>query len=87
MLALSRGEGQSIIIDGRIEVKVVKWSRSAVRLAIQAPREVIVDRDEVWRRTHPGEKTPLEKAGDERQERLSPGGPEGPNPPPAPPTA
>ena len=55
MLALSRGEGQSIIIDGTIEVKIVKWSRSSVRLAIQAPRAVTVDRDEIWRKMHPGQ--------------------------------
>ncbi|HVT81293.1 MAG TPA: carbon storage regulator, partial [Phycisphaerae bacterium] len=71
MLALARGEGQSIIIDGNIEVKVVKWSRSSVRLAIQAPREVTVDRDEVWRKMHPGEATPLEKAEAERKERFA----------------
>jgi len=71
MLALARGEGQSIIIDGNIEVKVVKWSRSSVRLAIQAPREVTVDRDEVWRKMHPNEATPLEKAEAERKERFA----------------
>jgi len=70
MLALSRGEGQSIIINGTIEVKVVKWSRSAVRLAIQAPREVAVDRDEIWRKLHPTDLTPLEKADRERQLRF-----------------
>ena len=62
MLALSRTEGQSIIIDGIIEIRVVKWSRNCVRLAIQAPREVSVDRDEIWKRVHPGEKSPMEKA-------------------------
>lgn len=71
MLALSRGEGQSIIIDGRIEVKIVKWSRSSVRLAIQAPREVAVDRDEIWRKMHPNESTPLEKAETDRLARLN----------------
>jgi carbon storage regulator CsrA len=80
MLALARGEGQSIIIDGNIEVKIVKWSRSSVRLAIQAPREVAVDRDEIWRKMHPGQLTPLERAEKDRRERL---GPEGhPTPPP-----
>lgn len=85
MLALSRGEGQSIIIDGRIEVKIVKWSRSSVRLAIQAPREVAVDRDEIWRRMHPGQLTPLEVADQERQQRFAQ---QPPNqaPPPAGPT-
>jgi len=71
MLALARGEGQSIIIDGNIEVKIVKWSRSSVRLAIQAPREVSVDRDEIWRKMHPGQQTPLEKAEVERRERFA----------------
>src|SRR3954470_16774087 len=71
MLALARGEGQSIIIDGHIEVKIVKWSRSSVRLAIQAPREIAVDRDEIWRKMHPGEMTPLEKAEQERKERFA----------------
>jgi len=71
MLALSRGEGQSIIIDGKIEVKIVKWSRSSVRLAIQAPREVHVDRDEIWRKMNPGQMSPLEKAEKERNERIA----------------
>jgi len=74
MLALSRGEGQSIIIDGHIEVKIVKWSRSSVRLAIQAPREVTVDRDEIWRKMNPGQVTPLEKAEQERKERFAQSG-------------
>ena len=83
MLALARGEGQSIIIDGRIEVKIVKWSRSSVRIAIQAPREVLVDRDEIWRKMHPNEATPLEKAEKERNERLGLTGP-GPSKPATP---
>ncbi len=89
MLALSRGEGQSIIIDGHIEVKIVKWSRSSVRLAIQAPRAVTVDRDEVWRKMHEGQLTPLEKAELERKERFArEGGPPHPTSeaiPPSPP--
>lgn len=71
MLALSRGEGQSIIIDGHIEVKIVKWSRSSVRLAIQAPRSVTVDRDEIWRKMNPGKPSPLEQAEAERKERFA----------------
>lgn len=62
MLALSRGEGQSIIINGTIEVKIVKWTRSSVRLAIEAPRDVTIDRDEVWRKMHPDLPTPLDQA-------------------------
>src|SRR5258708_3723718 len=70
MLALARSEGQSIIIDGKIEVKIVKWSRSSVRLAIQAPREIAVDRDEIWRKMNPGKPTPVEVAEKERNARL-----------------
>jgi len=80
MLALARSEGQSIIINGTIEVKVVKWSRSSVRLAIQAPREVTVDRDEIWRKMNPGTPTPLEKAEVERRERFAREGKSGPVP-------
>ena len=72
MLALSRGEGQSIIIDGHIEIKIVKWSRSSVRLAIQAPREITVDRDEIWRKMNPGKPTPLEQAELDRGPRTFP---------------
>lgn len=75
MLALARSEGQSIIIDGRIEVKIVKWTRSSVRLAIQAPREVTVDREEIWRKMHPGEMSPLEVAEKQRAEKLGQNGP------------
>ena len=81
MLALARTEGQSIIIDGRIEVKVVKWSRSSVRLAIQAPREVTVDREEIWRKMHPGQLSPLELAEKARAEKQAQDGP--PDPPKA----
>lgn len=84
MLALSRGEGQSIIIDGKIEVKVVKWSRGNVRLAIQAPREVSVDRDEIWRRMHPDQKTPLERAELDRQLRFDGNATAAQSPPPSP---
>ncbi len=84
MLALSRTEGQSIIINGNIEVKVVKWSRSSVRLAIQAPREISIDRDEIWRKNNPGQHTPLELADAERNARLGlappPVGPNAVNP-------
>ena len=88
MLALSRGEGQSIIIDGHIEVKIVKWSRSSVRLAIQAPREIAVDRDEIWRRMHPGQPTPLGQAELQRPPHLphSPSSPTSSSPPPPAPT-
>ncbi len=87
MLALARTEGQSIIIDGNIEVKIVKWSRSSVRLAIQAPREISVDRDEIWRKENPGKPTPLEVAEAERKAKFAAAASAPPPAPPADPSA
>jgi carbon storage regulator len=50
MLVLSRSLGESIVIDDQIHVRIVKISGGRVRLAVDAPREVSVDRKEVWAR-------------------------------------
>lgn len=48
MLILSRKINQSIIIDGRIVIKVLRIERDTVKLGIQAPAEVSVHRQEVF---------------------------------------
>ena len=48
MLILSRKIGESIVIDGRITVKVTLVEGSVVKLGIEAPREVPVHRQEVY---------------------------------------
>jgi len=48
MLVLSRKEGQSIVIQGRIEVSVLDVGRHRVRLGVKAPKEMAVHRREVW---------------------------------------
>jgi carbon storage regulator len=48
MLVLSRRVGEVIVIGGMVRVKVVELRGNKVRLAIDAPREVAVDREEVW---------------------------------------
>lgn len=48
MLVLSRKVGESIVIDGRITVCVSRVSGGRVRLMVDAPRHVPVDRLEVW---------------------------------------
>ncbi|MBI3416696.1 MAG: carbon storage regulator CsrA [Verrucomicrobia bacterium] len=48
MLILSRKINESIIIDGRISVKVVRVDGEVVKLGIQAPLEVPVHRHEVY---------------------------------------
>jgi carbon storage regulator len=48
MLILSRKSGESIVIDGRIHVKVVRVEGEVVKIGIEAPSEVPVHRQEVY---------------------------------------
>ncbi|HEY5234455.1 MAG TPA: carbon storage regulator CsrA [Verrucomicrobiae bacterium] len=48
MLILSRKLGESIVIDGRIHVTVMRVDGDVVKLGIAAPSEVPVHRQEVY---------------------------------------
>jgi len=48
MLILSRKSGESIMIDGRIHVKIVRVDGDVVKLGIEAPADVPVHRHEVY---------------------------------------
>lgn len=51
MLVLTRKEGQSIIIDGKIKITFLEHKPGcyhAIRLGIEAPPEVSVWREELW---------------------------------------
>ena len=48
MLVLSRKVGESVIIDGRIMVKIVRVDGEAVRIGIEAPSEVPIHRQEIY---------------------------------------
>ncbi len=48
MLILSRKLNESIVIDGRIIVKILRIERETVKLGIQAPQELQVHRQEVF---------------------------------------
>ena len=51
MLALSRKRGEKLIIRtprGDVWITVVGFSRGAVRLGLEAPPEVRIDREERW---------------------------------------
>ncbi len=50
MLLLARKAGQSVVIDGNIRVTVDRIRRRVVRLKVEAPMEIQVDREEVWNR-------------------------------------
>ena len=47
MLVLSRRKDEAIVIDGQIEIEVLKVSGNTVRLGIKAPRHVKVLRGEL----------------------------------------
>ena len=48
MLILSRRPGESIVIDGRIIVKIMRVDGDVIKLGIDAPKEVPVHRQEVY---------------------------------------
>src|SRR5882672_11918899 len=48
MLILSRKLNESIVIDGRIIVKILRIERDTVKIGIQAPAELAVHRQEVY---------------------------------------
>ena len=61
MLVLSHKEGESIVIDGRIEVTVLLSKKGKIRLGIVAPPAMTIDRSEVHeRRQEFAAATPLE---------------------------
>ena len=51
MLVLTRKTNQAIVIGEDVRIVVVAIERDQVRLGIEAPREVAVDRSEVREKT------------------------------------
>jgi carbon storage regulator len=50
MLVLTRKVGQKVVIGGNVQVTLVAVAGNQVRLGIEAPKEVQVDRMEIHRR-------------------------------------
>lgn len=50
MLVLTRRAGEAVMIDGHIEIKVLRIRGNQVHLGIDAPTETLVHRHEVWLR-------------------------------------
>jgi carbon storage regulator len=48
MLVLSRKLDESIVIDGRIRVKIIRIEGESVKLGIEAPLDVPVHRKEIY---------------------------------------
>jgi carbon storage regulator len=55
MLVLTRKIGQQIVIDGNIIVTIVAIEGNRIRVGVQAPKDITVDRAEVhqWKREAP----------------------------------
>jgi len=47
MLVLSRREKEAIIIDGNIKIVVIEMKGNKVKIGIEAPKHVVIDREEV----------------------------------------
>ncbi len=65
MLILSRKLNESIVIDGRIVVKVLRIEKESVKLGIQAPPEVPVHREEIHEAIQKGKDKPKGNGGGE----------------------
>lgn len=48
MLALTRKKNEAIIIDGKIEIKILDVVGDKVKIGISAPREMEIYREEVY---------------------------------------
>ncbi len=74
MLILSRKPGESIVIDGRIFVKIMRLEGEVVKLGIDAPIEIPVHRQEVYDEIQRSNKEALTDSRT-RLPRLAPGKP------------
>ena len=48
MLVLSRKKNESIIVDGKIEIKIIELEDGRVRIGIEAPKDIQIHRKEVF---------------------------------------
>jgi carbon storage regulator len=75
MLILSRKLNESIVIDGRIIVKVLRIDRDTVKLGIQAPPDLQVHRQEVFDAIQRGKQQGAPSAGAGPRPNHSPNSP------------
>jgi carbon storage regulator len=47
MLVLRRKQAETVVVDGRIQIKVLRISRNAISLGIDAPGDVTIWRGEL----------------------------------------
>ena len=56
MLILTRRVGESLMIGEGVTVTVLGVKGNQVRIGVDAPRDVAVHREEIFKRIHDGEK-------------------------------
>ena len=56
MLILSRKVGETVVIDGRIRVKVIRMEGDVVKIGIEAPSDVSIHRQELYDEIHSNNK-------------------------------
>ncbi len=50
MLILTRKKDESIIIDGKIEIKIIEIEDGKVKIGIDAPKDIDIIRKELYKR-------------------------------------
>lgn len=75
MLILSRKPGESIVIDGRIIIRIMRLEGEVVKVGIEAPIDIPVHRQEVYDEIQKNNKEALTDSRT-KLPRLAPGGPD-----------
>ena len=55
MLVLTRKNGQKLILNDNIEIIIIESSNNNVKIGINAPRDVSIYREEIWREINKNE--------------------------------
>ena len=58
MLVLRRKQAETVVVDGRIQIKVLRISRNAISLGIDAPGDVTIWRGELEQEEELASSTP-----------------------------
>ena len=69
MLVLARKPGQAIMLSDGTRIVVLKATNKCIRLGIEAPRDVVVLREELQKRRPQCEATLLSKMQEEGEKR------------------
>ncbi len=71
MLVLTRKSGESVVIDGNIKLTVVQIAPGRVKIGIEAPSHVTIDRSEVAARKEADAAEPTAVVGNILHNRIA----------------